>query len=100
MKILYNYINIGVWNIHGLYTSVNKTKLYKIDDHEKHIKSFDILCIQETLCGPRDVLSLSVEGFKIFPYHRNISKNQRYFRGILLLIRDNIRSGIKILESH
>ena len=102
MEIFYNYINIGVWNIHGLYTSVNTTKLCKIDDHEvkKHIKSFDILCIQETLCGPRDVLSLSVEGFKSFPYHTNISENQRYFGGILLLIRDNIRSGVKILENH
>ena len=32
-------------------------------------------------------------------YHRNISKNQKYFRGILLFVRKNLRNGVKIFEN-
>ena len=90
-----------MWNIHGLYTCINKVKLCKLDDFEvkNRIKMFDILCIQETLCGPRDVQSLSVEGYRKFSLHRDISNNQRYFGGILLLFKNNLRNGIKILEN-
>ena len=33
------------------------------------------------------------------PFHRKINYNKRYFGGTLLLAKDEIRKGIKILEN-
>ena len=100
MSLVYNYLNIGVWNIQGLFQSINKYKICKLDDESvrKRIKRFDILCLQETLCGPCDTQNLNFKGYKLIPLHRKVSKNNRYYGGSLLLIKSNIRAGIKILD--
>ena len=72
MGTLYNFINVGVWNIHGL---------------------------QETHCGPKDSQSLSVEGYRVFPYHKKISGNGRYFEGSIVLIKIEHKPGIIIVDS-
>ena len=79
--MFYNYVNVGVWNIHGLFIKGNNTKFNKLEDPEvkKRLKSFEILRIQETHCGPKDTSSLLVPGYKLFPCHREMSGNQRYF---------------------
>ena len=81
-----NYLNIGVWNIHGLFAKINKFKLNKLDEPEfmKRLKKFDIFCLQEILCGPQDTKSLSVPGYRILPFHRKVSTNNRYYGGSLL----------------
>ena len=63
MSIPYNFINIGVWNIHGLFVKVNEYRLNKLEDPEfiKRLGDFDILCLQETQCGPQATQSLSVQ---------------------------------------
>ena len=87
--ILYNYINVGVWNIQGLFLNVNKSKLCKLGDPVmlERIKSFDILALQETQCGPSETKGLSVHGFCLLPFHRKISLNNRYFGGMIILIK-------------
>ena len=97
----YSFINIGVWNIHGLFLKINNIKLNKLDDEEvqNRIKTFDIFCIQEIQCGTNDTKSVSVPGYHIYPYQRKISANNRYFGGPLILIKKQLRDGVKIIES-
>ena len=97
----YNFINVGAWNIHVLYCNINKTKINKLDDPEfkKRLKSFEILCLQETQCGPNDTMSLSVNGYRVFSSHRKISQNGRHFGGSLLLVKNELKHGIRITDN-
>ena len=97
----YNFLNIGAWNIQGLFSYVNKTKLCKLEESTflKRISSFEIFCLQETQCGISETNSLSIEGYRLIPFQRKKSGNNRYFGGSLLLIKNEIRSGIKIIDS-
>ena len=102
MSIYYNVINVAVWNIHGIFSYVNKVKICKLGDPEfkDYIKSLDILCLQETHVGPSETQSLTVEGFRIIPFHRKKSENNRFFGGSMLLIRKELMRGIKIIDSY
>ena len=101
MAIPYNYLNAGVWNVQGLFTVINKVKLCKLVEPVvlKRIKTFDILALQEIQCGPSDTQGLSVHGFCLLPFHRTMSSNNRFFGGMHLLIRKNIRKGIRIIDN-
>ena len=101
MKIPYTFINLGVWNIHGLFVNINNYKLNKLQDPEfiKRLDDFDILCLQETQSGPQDTKSLSVQGYSLIPFHRKKSNNSRYFGGSLILIKSCLRKGVKVIES-
>ena len=57
-------VNNGVWNIHGLTVKVNNDRLNKFDDldFQKMLDNFEILCLQETQCGPTNTQILSVPG--------------------------------------
>ena len=79
----YNFLNIGVWNIHGLFDRVNKVKLCKLEETVflQKIKKLEILCLQETQCGISETNSLSVEGYRLIPFQRKKSGNNRYFGG-------------------
>ena len=101
MGVPLNFINVGVWNIHGLFVKINNFKLNKLDDSEflKRLKQFEILCLQEIHCGQSDTQSLSVKGYKLFPFHRQISNNNRYYGGSLLFVKDEIRDGVKIIQT-
>ena len=98
----YNFINIGVWNIQNIFRSINKDKFCKLDDPQgqKIIKQFEILCLQEIQCGPSEAERLSLTGYQLIPFHRKKSSNNRYFGGSLLIIKNEIRNSIKIIESH
>ena len=61
--LVYGYhlqINLGVWNIHGLFVKVNNYKLNKLRDPEflKRLNNFGILCLQGTQCWPKDSATL------------------------------------------
>ena len=101
MHVTYNFVSIGVWNIQGLFTFVNKVKLCKLDDpaFKMRLSIFDILVLQEIQCGPSDTQALIAHGFRILPFHRKKSSNNRYFGGTLILIKNRIRNGIKIIHN-
>ena len=101
MGVPFNFINVGVWNIHGLFVKINNYKLNKLDDSEflKRLKQFEILCLQEIHCGQSDTKSLFVEGYKLFPFHRRISNNNRHYGGSLIFVKNEIRDGVKILQN-
>ena len=79
----------------------NEVKLNKLHDLEfiKRLRSFEILCLQETQCGPKDTESLAIEGYHLFPFHRKMSRNGRFFGGSLLIVKNNMRSGVKIINN-
>ena len=101
MAIPFNFINIGVWNIHGLFTKINEYKLNKLDDpsFRERLNTFEIFCLQEIQYGPQDLNSLSVQGYRMFPFYRKISSNSRYYGGSLIFVRNILREGIKIIEN-
>ena len=99
MNFLPNLLTVGSWNMEGIYEKVNGIKLCKLKDEtfEDILKTFDILCLQETHTSQQDTFN-SIENFIAIPHCRKISKNNRHFGGMLLLIRKSIRKGIKIQQ--
>ena len=95
MREIVDLVSIGCWNIHGLFLKINKTKICKLEDEEciKKLHNFDILCLQEIQCGQQDTQGLSVEGYNLYPFHREISKNNRHFGGSLIFIKETIKRG-------
>ena len=89
----YSFINIGVWNIHGLFLKINDIKLNKLDDPKvrKRIKTFNIFCLQETYLRN---LGIGCTHFK-----GKLAKIIGTFGGSLLLIKNELREGVKIIES-
>ena len=94
-------LNIGVWNIHGLFSKINNIRYCKLDDPEisKRIADFDVFCFQEIQCSDKD-LQFIIPGFRKFPFTRNVSSNNRFYGGSLLLIKTNIKEGVRIIENN
>ena len=101
MIIPRTFINIGVWNIQGLFPKVNNVKVCKLEDPEilKRIADFDVFCFQEIQCSDKE-LKFNVPGFRKFPFTRKVSSNNRFYGGSLLLIKSNIKEGVKIIENN
>ena len=98
--ILNNFLEVGVWNIHGLFSKVNQTKYCKFDEPEfqNALKYLDILCIQESHCKGSDTDNLHINGFKILNFSRQVSANNRCFGGLLLMHRESFSGRIKIVN--
>ena len=101
MSIPYNFLNVGEWNIQGIFYNVNKTKLCKLADPKfiERLRMFDILALQEIQCGPSETQKLVVPGYRILPFHRKRSSNNRYFGGTILFIKYHIREGVKVIDN-
>ena len=98
MRDLYNYVKIGSWNIEGAYFKTGSCYTNKMYEPEfiSTVEAHDILCVQETHCGPSDIPSQHLDKYKSIPHCRGKSGNNRYFGGMLLLIKKSIREGVKI----
>ena len=90
-------LTVGCWNIQGVYENVNSVKINKLEDEFflKVLRKFDILCLQETHLSPDDDPSVC-EDYVSVPHCRSRSKNNRYFGGILLLVKKTIRHRVEI----
>ena len=100
-KCNFNFAKIASWNIHGVYEKTNGFKINKLEDPGflKTLESHDILCVQETMCGQNDTPSDHITQFDSIPHCRKKSLNNRYFGGMLLLIRKSVRRGVKVTHS-
>ena len=87
--------------MHGAYYDVNGFKVNKLEDPQflDILTTHDILCLQETHCGQNDLLSSHINLFHPVPHCRKISNNNRYFGGMLLLIRKTIRKGVRVTST-
>ena len=63
------------------------------------MKTFDILCLQEIQCASKDTQTLTIEGYQILPFHRKISSNGRFCGGTSVLVKEDIRAGIKVIDN-
>jgi exonuclease III len=54
------------------------------------------MCLQETHCGAAERPTDHIPDFASIPHCRKISSNNRYFGGMLLLIRKSVRKGVKV----
>lgn len=95
----YNNIRIGSWNIQGIFKNIGRHKVNKINDTEfgSVIRNLDIFCLLESHVGSLE--NLSIEGYSEYLSHRKKSGNNRYFGGLALYIKQNIRKGIKIVRN-
>ena len=87
MKFAPKILSVGCWNIEGIYEKVNGLKVSKLDyeTFQQTLRNFDILCLQETHTAQND--NFNIRDFVAIPHCRQISRNKRYFGGMLLLIR-------------
>lgn len=98
---VFNFAKIGCWNIHGAYYNINGYRINKLEDPSflEVLDTHDILCLQETHCGQNDLVNSHIHHYHGIPHCRKISKNNRYFGGMLLFIRKTLRKGIKIIAN-
>ena len=91
-------VRIGSWNIHGVYEDVNKFQVNKLESPSflKVLQAHDILCVQETHLAAHELPVDHLSEFKAIPHCRATSSNGRNYGGMLLLVRKNIRPGVKI----
>lgn len=92
-----NNLAIGFWNIDGLYegTGLNKTCKLDADEIKCTLSKFDIIGLVETHCGPNSPHALP--GYRTFQNCRPLSTNKRHYGGISILIRNELKHGVKIL---
>lgn len=90
-----SFLSICSWNVGGLIS-----KSYnKLEDPEfiKQINSYDIAFLSETHTGFETHIGL--DGFQHIQVCRPVSRNNRYYGGLAILIRKPLRSGIKVLKN-
>ena len=86
----------------GAYFKVGSSYINKMHEPEflKTVEAHDILCVQETHCGPNDIPSQHLDKtYKSIPHCRGKSANNRYFGGMILLIKKTIREGVKVTST-
>ena len=87
-------LTVGCWNIGRLYENINGVKNPKFEDEtfRNTLKSFDILCLQETHIG--EDLNVKIKNFHTITHCRQKSVNNRYFGVILVVscVQCNVRS--------
>ena len=95
---IHNNIKIAYMNIDGLYKRVDGQRICKTDDPELrfHLFKYDIICLVETHCGGN--VQPVLPGYHVYQNARDRSPNStRYYGGIAVYIKSNIRKGIKLL---
>lgn len=95
MSSLDTCLNICTWNVGGMISDgINKStdKLF-IDQ----IKNYDLVLLTETHIGYNTTIEIT--DFTYYPVCRDKSSNNRYFGGLGILVKRNIRKGISILPN-
>ncbi len=91
-------LSIASWNINGITHKPDQSnKVSKSEDpifHE-YIKKHDIVGILETKVGKDD--KINIDGYKTFQISRKKSKNNRFFGGICVAIKEHIADGVTVL---
>ena len=86
-KCIFKNLKVGCWKIQGLHEKVNGVKLCKLNEtfFENTLKTFDILCLQETHLAQDDNVH-RFNGYVTIPRRWKKSCNNMYFGGILIYI--------------
>ena len=93
-----HWLKIGYWNIDGLKRISDGT--IKTDDVEVRqcIEKHDIFCLSEVKCSESAIPS--IPGYSTFKLCRGINKKiNRYFGGLVIYYRCELRPGLKFLPN-
>ena len=91
-----HWMKIGYWNIHGLFYN-GESKLGE-DEVLNCVKKHDIMCLSEVHCSDSSISN--IDGFNCFKLCRGLNKRiNRYFGGVVIYYRKEIRDGIKFLPN-
>lgn len=94
-NIFFHNITFCVWNIGGLISKHHD----KITDplFLQEIRKYDVVLLTETHLGYNT--TVNIEGFNYYPICRPQSANSRYYGGLGILIKYEVRKGINILTN-
>ncbi len=94
----YSFLEIGFWNMNGAFQQFGANKVSKLSDEEflKTIYNLDIFALSETHTCPDQQLDLN--DYTEFSSTRKKSNNFRYYGGLTVFIKKEIKPGIKILS--
>lgn len=94
----FNFLEIGSWNINGIFQNVGLNKVSKLTDNDflQQIHNLDIFALSETHTGPEQEISL--KNFTSYSSTRTISKNCRYYGGLTVFIKKRIKPGVKLIS--
>ena len=97
-KLSTGSIRIACWNIDGMFQRIGGQRHCKLEDEfvKAEISQFDIVGLLETHCGPNESLLLDGYIFKTNTRKKTVNSN-RYFGGIAVGIKHEIKDGITIL---
>jgi exonuclease III len=83
------------WNVEGLKVNNESNKLQDKEFIDQ-VKMNDIICLSETHCGEKDVID--IDGYHCFKLCRKVTKKiNRYFGGIAVLYKKELKEGIQFL---
>ena len=99
-KCILNFLTVGCWNIESIYENINSVKISKLEQpsFRELLNKHDIFCLQETHVSKEEFIPPQ-QGYDVIPHCREISENNRYFGGMLVYIKSNIRTGMKVNRS-
>ena len=82
--IFFNFVEVGFWNISGIFHKVGSTKYSKLNETEflTTISQLDILCIAESHIGQNEE-NIEIDGFDHFLSCRRASNNNRFLEALL-----------------
>ena len=88
-------LSIATWNVNGLASrSYNNCT---DEDFCAEIRKHDLVCLIETHMGPSH--SANIEGYHPIPrYRKKCNANNRYYGGMMLYIKQEIRGGVTIVN--
>ena len=95
-------LRVLAWNVHGLVEKLSSSiRINKLenDDFLSIVKKHHIVALTETHLGDKDSKEITVQGYKTFYVCRKISKNNRFYGGILILVKEEILNGITIIPN-
>ena len=98
-NLLYMRLSIGSWNINGITHRIDQSlRSFKTEDpdFQAYISKHDIVGILETKVGAND--PINIRGYKSFQISRKKSKNNRFYGGICVAVKEYIANGITVLK--
>ena len=92
-------VNIGAWNIDGLFTRINNARTSKLifDPVLNLLRSMDIFCLTETHCEKSD--TIDIDGYHIEQNFRPRSpKAPHAFGGLAVGVRLALVKGVQFIK--
>ncbi len=91
-------LSVASWNINGITHKPDQSnKVSKTEDpvFKEYVNKHDIVGILETKVGKND--KINIDGYHTFQVSRKKSKNNRFFGGICVAVKESLAKGVTVL---